>query len=104
MSGAANPRIPELAEIPAQERNGTVERLLDLCELGDAGVGLSNLLAYKEGNGDIEGAELLKQVSPAWQHVNLYGRYEFSKRPEVINMEALIQELARIPITHELTG
>ena len=28
MSGAAKPRIPELAEIPVKERNGTVELLL----------------------------------------------------------------------------
>jgi hypothetical protein len=42
---------------------------------------LSNLLAHKESRGDMQGAALVKQVSPvAWQHVNLYGRYEFRKQ------------------------
>ena len=38
---------------------------------------LSHLLAHKENTGDKYGAELVKEVSPvAWQHINLYGRYE----------------------------
>jgi Tn3 transposase DDE domain len=42
---------------------------------------LSKLLAHKESRGDMQGAALVKQVSPvAWQHINLYGRYEFRKR------------------------
>lgn len=66
---------------------------------------LSNLLEYKESIGDVEGAALLKQVSPvAWQHVNLHGRYEFGKRPELIDMEAIIQKLADIRIQQELIG
>jgi hypothetical protein len=48
--------------------------------LGD---NFSKLLAHKESRGDMQGAALVKQVSPvAWQHVNLYGRYEFRKQPE----------------------
>ena len=44
---------------------------------------LSKLLARKESRGDMQGAALVKQVSPvAWQHVNLYGRYEFRKQPD----------------------
>ena len=39
---------------------------------------LSKLLTHKESRGDMQGAALVKQASPvAWQHVNLYGRYEF---------------------------
>ncbi len=49
---------------------------------------LSNLLAYKEKSGDSQGTSLVKQVSPvAWQHINFYGRYEFTKGPEPVNME-----------------
>ncbi len=60
---------------------------------------LSSLLSRKEKTGDSHSAELLKQISPvAWQHINLHGRYEFSKRPEHININAIIQELAQIPL------
>ena len=46
---------------------------------------------------------MIKQVSPvAWQHINFYGRYEFAKGPEPINMEAIIQELAQIQVPYEL--
>ena len=48
---------------------------------------LSSLLAHRNSTLDIEDAAQLKNVSPvAWQHINLYGRYEFYKRPEAINM------------------
>ena len=66
---------------------------------------LSNVLAYKEGVGDTQGATLLKQISPvAWQHINLYGRYEFSKSPESIDFDAIVQELSRVPISLTLTA
>ncbi len=43
-------------------------------------------------------------VSPvAWQHINFYGRYEFTKSPESIDMEAIVQELARLPIKLDST-
>jgi TnpA family transposase len=42
---------------------------------------LSNLLAFKEARGDVEGVALLARVSPvAWQHINWFGRYEFRNR------------------------
>lgn len=66
---------------------------------------LSNLLRYKESKGDNQDADLLKQVSPvAWQHINIFGRYEFGKRPELIDMKAIIEELAKLPVRHDLTG
>lgn len=66
---------------------------------------LSNLLDYKERAGDIQGAELLDQISPiAWQHINFYGRYEFRKVLEAINMNEIIQELAQVPVQHDLSG
>jgi hypothetical protein len=55
-------------------------------------------LTYRESNG--HDSDVLKQISPvAWQHINLYGRYEFNKSPESINMDAIIQELAQLKIT-----
>jgi TnpA family transposase len=60
---------------------------------------LSRLLAYKEAAGDRAGAELLTQVSPiAWQHINFYGRYEFTKGATPINLDAIVEELAQHPI------
>jgi hypothetical protein len=45
----------------------------------------------------------LAQVSPvAWQHINLCGRYEFTKTPESINMVAIIQALAQAPVPQDL--
>jgi Tn3 transposase DDE domain len=64
---------------------------------------LSNVLAYKEGVGDAQSAALLTQISPvAWQHINLYGRYEFRKAPETIDFNAIVQELSRVPISSTL--
>ena len=43
--------------------------------------------------------DALKRISPvAWQHINFYGRYEFNKYPEAINMEAIIEELAQLKV------
>ena len=64
---------------------------------------LSNVLICKERASDTQGMSLLKQVSPiAWQHINLYGRYEFSGSPELIDIDAIIQELSRVPISSTL--
>ena len=42
---------------------------------------------------------MLKQVSPvAWQHSNLYSRYEFTKGPALINLDAIVEALAQRPI------
>src|SRR5215831_15822734 len=47
---------------------------------------------------DVQGANLLKQVSPvAWQHINCFGRYEFRKGPEAINVHEIVRELAQLP-------
>ena len=64
----------------------------------------SQLAAHKARTGDAQGAALLAHVSPvAWQHINFYGRYEFSKGPEAINLEEIIQELAQVPVPSDLT-
>ena len=80
---------------------GECSRLITNCVIYYNATILSNLLAHKEGNGVVQGAALLKQVSPvAWQHINFYGRYEFNKQPEIIDMDIMIQELAQ----QELVG
>jgi hypothetical protein len=64
---------------------------------------LSELLAHKESRGDTQGAALVKQASPvAWQHVNLYGRYEFRKQPEPVDVHEIVRELAEIRIGTEI--
>ncbi len=50
------------------------------------------MLAHYENIGDQENADHIKQISPiAWQHINLYGRYEFQKDPEPIDISGIIQ-------------
>lgn len=45
------------------------------------------------------GVALLKQISPvAWQHINFYGRYEFTKVPTPINLDGIVAELAQRPL------
>ena len=42
---------------------------------------------------------MIRRLSPvAWQHINFYGRYEFTKGSEAINAEALVEALAQRPI------
>jgi hypothetical protein len=88
-----------------QQLWGECARLLTNCIIYYNAMLLSNVLAYKEGVGDTQGAALLKQISPvAWQHINWYGRYEFSKSPEIIDLDAIVQELSRVPISSILTA
>ena len=57
---------------------------------------LSTLLAHKQKIGDQEGIALLKRVSlVAWQHINLHGRYEFTKAQDVIDMQEIILKLVK---------
>ena len=77
-------------------------RLLTNCIIYSNATILSQLLTHKERLGDVHGVAQLTQVSPvAWQHINLCGRYEFTKEPETINLEAIIQALAEVQITPE---
>ena len=60
---------------------------------------LSRLWAYKHAHGDSSGAALIARVSPtAWQHINFYGRYEFSQDVESLNLDGLIETLAQCPV------
>ena len=88
-----------------QQLWGECSRLITNCIIYYNTMLLSNLLDYKERAGDIQGTELLDQISPiAWQHINFYGRYEFRKVLEAINMNEIIQELAQVPVQHDLSG
>ena len=58
---------------------------------------------HKERLGDAAGAALLTHVSPvAWQHINLCGRYEFTKGPEPIHLSAIVEALAQAPVPEDL--
>ena len=86
-----------------QQLWGECSRLITNCIIYYNATILSNLLAYKEKAGDIQGADLLKQVSPiAWQHINFFGRYEFNQGVESIDMEAIIKQLAQVSVPHDL--
>ncbi len=60
---------------------------------------LSRLWAHKVSVGDTIGAALIPQISPvAWQHITVYGRYAFTKGPDLINLEAIVEALAQRPM------
>nr|WP_255256256.1 Tn3 family transposase [Bacillus pseudomycoides] len=62
---------------------------------------LSNLLTKSQDKG-IE-MNILKYISPvAWQHINFYGRYEFSKSPAVVNLNAIIKNIKEANILTRL--
>ncbi|PRR81177.1 Tn3 family transposase [Clostridium vincentii] len=76
---------------------GECSRLLANCIIYYNASILSNMLDYRESNG--QDLDVLKHISPvAWQHINLYGRYEFNKNPEPINMDVIIQKLAQFQV------
>jgi len=55
------------------------------------------MLAYREVSG--EDSDVLKHISQvAWQHINLYGRYEFNTKSKSIDMDAIIFELSKFKI------
>jgi TnpA family transposase len=69
-------------------------RLIANCVIFYNAMILSNVLRYQVERGDAVAATALEQVSPvAWQHINFYGRYEFTKSVQPIDIEAIVQEL-----------
>ena len=83
-----------------QQLWGDCARLLTNCIIYYNAAILSDLLTHSERSGDMERGSNLSQVSPvAWQHINFYGRYEFNRPPEVIDMQAILQQLIRLPLT-----
>ena len=79
-------------------------RLITNCIIYYNATILSHLLAHKENTGDKYGADLVKEVSPvAWQHINLYGRYEFRQQPAPVDVEEIVRELADVQIETDST-
>jgi TnpA family transposase len=65
---------------------------------------LSNVMRYQVENGDQALAISLERISPvAWQHINFYGRYEFTKSFQPIDMDAIVQDLVARPGVIALT-
>ncbi len=84
---------------------GECARLMTHCILYSNAMLFSSLLDYQEAAGDVQEAALLKHISPvAWQHINLYGRYEFRNGPEAININEIVRELAQLPVRQVMTG
>ncbi len=77
-----------------QEIWNECSRLIANCIIHYNSAILSDLLTYYESTGDAASAEWIKQISPvAWQHINLYGRYEFQKKPNPINLDEIIRQV-----------
>lgn len=54
---------------------------------------LSKTMILEAKEGDFEKANRLKKSSPvAWQHINLYGRYQFMKADQVLKIDDLIRK------------
>lgn len=60
---------------------------------------LSRILEAKLAAGDTAGAAQMAHVSlVAWQHINFYGRYEFTTGVSPIDIDAIVSTTARRPI------
>ncbi|MBF0554918.1 MAG: Tn3 family transposase, partial [Nitrospirae bacterium] len=85
-----------------QQLWGECSRLVTNCMIYFNGSIVSNVLAYREANGDGQAAAALAQISPvAWPHINLHGRFQFNKHPELIDMAIIIEELVQLHVTPE---
>lgn len=72
-------------------------RLIANCILCYNATILSKILNHKQNIGDLPGVEGLKHVSPvSWQHINLYGRYEFRTISAPINIDDIFQQLIQV--------
>ena len=79
-------------------------RLITNCVIFYNAMLLSKLIDAKGIGNDVESIAKLKRISPvAWQHVNFMGRYEFSKIPTAINLDALVGQLAAQPLPQEIS-
>jgi len=53
---------------------------------------LSRIYAQKQSAGDMAAIDILKHVSPiAWQHINLFGSFEFTQAESRIDLDALAE-------------
>lgn len=71
-------------------------RLITNCIIYYNATILSRLLEQHQAAGDVAAIAELAQVSPvAWQHINLYGRYEFTRTPAPIDVDTMAVALAQ---------
>ena len=53
---------------------------------------LSRIYAQKKSAGDGAAIGILKHISPiAWQHINLFGRFEFTQTGSRVDLDALAE-------------
>nr|WP_255299056.1 transposase [Bacillus wiedmannii] len=77
-------------------------RLLTNCIIYYNASILSNLLTKSQNKG-IE-MNILKYISPvAWQNINFYSRYEFSKSLTIIDLETIIRSINEDEMLTKLT-
>ena len=76
-------------------RFGTIVVVIANCIVFYNTLILSNMLRRQVENGPTNWlAGSLAPVSPvAWQHINFYGRYEFTKSFQPIDIDTIVQEL-----------
>jgi TnpA family transposase len=73
-------------------------RLITNCIIYYNATILSRLLAQHETAGNAASIVELSQISPvAWQHINLYGRYEFTHAPAPIDVDTMVAAMAARP-------
>ncbi len=87
---------------------GTVSLLIEFQERLNIEVSISDFDRYEWSTPNmiilVLLEHILKYISPvAWQHINFYGRYEFSKSPAVINLETIIASINEDDIITRLT-
>jgi TnpA family transposase len=74
-------------------------RLLTNCIIYYNSAILSRILEAKLATGDTVGVAHMAHISPvAWQHINFYGRYEFTTGASPINIDALVAMAVLKPI------
>ena len=77
-----------------QEIWSECSRLLANCVILYNASILSELLARKERQNDVDQAEQIKRISPvSWKHVNFYGKYTFRDIGAVIDLMQMVNTL-----------
>ncbi|MBC8162873.1 MAG: Tn3 family transposase [Roseiflexaceae bacterium] len=67
-------------------------RLITNCIISYNATILSRLLQQHEVAENAPGTVKLAQISPvAWQHINLYGRYEFTRTSAPIDVDTIVE-------------
>jgi TnpA family transposase len=73
-------------------------RLITNCIISYNATILSRLLEQQEAAGDASGITEVAHISPvSWQHINLYGRYEFAQTPAPIDVDTMVAAIAQKP-------